>query len=226
MVTRTAILMAGAIACALGAGCDDNKSVVPPPPPMTGRSNAVAAKDTASGAPTSTTPAPAHTAGPARQVCAGQSPRAAPKGTLKTAAATGTDAPPPGLPIGVGKWLWINLWAAWCGPCKEEIPRIVAWHEKLRAAGVMMDLAFVSLDDDERETKRFLEAQPAGGVRATYLLPEADRGPWLGALGLKGSTQLPVQALVAPSGQVACVIQGAVEDGDYPAIAAFVGAKR
>ena len=29
----------------------------------------------------------------------------------------------------------------------------------------------------------------------------------------------PVQALVAPSGQVACVIQGAVEDRDYPALA-------
>jgi thiol-disulfide isomerase/thioredoxin len=220
------ILTAGVMACALGAGCDDNKSAVPPPPPLTGRSNAVVAKDTASAAPTTTGPAQARTASSARQVCAGQSPRAAPKGTLKTAAATGADAPPPGLPIGVGKWLWINLWAAWCAPCKEEIPRLVAWHEKLRAAGVMMDLAFVSLDDDERETKRFLEAQPAGGVRATYLLPEADRGAWLGALGLKGSTQLPVQALVAPSGQVACVIQGAVEDGDYPAIAAFVGAKR
>jgi thiol-disulfide isomerase/thioredoxin len=226
VLTRTATLTAGVIACALGAGCDDDKGALPPPPPMTGRSNAVAAKDPASAAPTATAPAATRSTGPARQVCAGQSPRAAPKGTLKAAAATGTDAPPPGLPIGVGKWLWVNLWAAWCAPCKEEIPRLVAWHEKLRAAGVMMDLAFVSLDDDERETRRFLEAQPAGGVRATYLLPEADRGAWLGAIGLKGSTQLPVQALVAPSGQVACVIQGAVEDGDYPAIAAFVGAKR
>ena len=43
---------------------------------------------------------------------------------------------------------------------------------------------------------------------------------------MKESAQLPVQVLVAPSGQVACVIEGAVEDRDYPAIAAFVGAKR
>jgi thiol-disulfide isomerase/thioredoxin len=222
VVTRTATLIAGALAAAL-AGCDDNKSAVPPPPPMTGRANAVAAKETAP-APSAT--ATARPAGPARQVCAGQSPRAAPKGPLKTAAATGVDAPPASLPLGVGKWVWINLWAAWCAPCKEEIPRIVSWQEKLRAAGVMIDLAFVSLDDDERETRRFLEAQPAGGVRATYWLPENDRAAWLGALGLKGSTQLPVQALVAPSGQVACVIEGAVEDRDYPALAAFVGAKR
>jgi thiol-disulfide isomerase/thioredoxin len=190
---------------------------------MTGRANAVAAKEPAS-APSAT--ATARAAGPARQVCAGQSTRAAPKGPLKTAAATGVEAPPASLPLGVGKWVWVNLWAAWCGPCKEEIPRILSWQDKLRAAGVMIDLAFVSLDDDERETRRFLEAQPAGGVRATYWLPENDRAGWLGSLGLKGSTQLPVQVLVAPSGQVACVIEGAVEDRDYPAIAAFVGAKR
>lgn len=216
--------MAGALALAALAGCDDNKNAVPPPPPMTGRANAVAAKETTT-APTAAT-VTARPASPARQLCAGQSPRSAPKGALKTAAAPGVDAPPAALPLGVGKWVWINLWAAWCGPCKEEMPRIVAWQEKLRAAGVLLDLAFVSLDDDERETRRFLEAQPAGGVRATYWLPEADRNGWLGALGLKGSTQLPVQALVAPSGQVACVIQGAVEDGDYPALAAFVGAKK
>ncbi len=225
MAKRAAILMAGALAAAALVGCDDNKTAVPPPPSMTGRANVVAAKETAT-APATTATATAHPSGAPRQLCAGQSPRPAPKGGLKTAAAPGVDAPPSSLVLGVGKWVWINLWAAWCGPCKEEMPRIVAWQEKLRAAGVMIDLSFVSLDDDERETRRFLEAQPADGVRATYWLPEAERNGWLGALGLKGSTQLPVQALVSPSGQVSCVIQGAVEDGDYPAIAAFLGAKK
>ena len=74
--------------------------------------------------------------------------------------------------------------------------------------------------------RRFLEAQPKDGVRATYWLPEGERAGWLGSLGLKESPQLPVQILVAPSGQVACVIEGAVEDRDYPAIASFVGAKK
>jgi thiol-disulfide isomerase/thioredoxin len=222
------MLRAGALAAAVLAGCDDNKGTVPPPPPLTGRANVVAAKETTSAAaPTPTASAtPAARSGPARQLCAGKEPRPAPKGALKTAAAPGADPPPASLPLGVGKWVWINLWAAWCAPCKEEMPRILGWQEKLRAAGVMIDLSFVSLDDDDRETRRFLEAQPPSGVRATYWLPEAERNGWLGALGLKGSTQLPVQALVAPSGQVACVIQGAVEDGDYPAIAAFLGAKR
>jgi thiol-disulfide isomerase/thioredoxin len=133
----------------------------------------------------------------------------------------------PKIPFGVGKWVWINLWAAWCGPCKEEMPRLIAWQDKLRAAGVMIDLAFVSLDDDERQLHRFLEGQPAGGVRASYWLPEGSgRGTWMAGLGLKEMPELPVQALVGPSGEVACVIQGAVEEPDYPAILAFLNAKR
>jgi thiol-disulfide isomerase/thioredoxin len=221
---RAAALLVGALAASIG-GCDEAKPDLAPPPPMTGRANAVTAKATVS-APAPTVSARPQSPAPARQLCAGQQPRPAPKGNLKTAAAPDTAAPPASMALGVGKWTWINLWAAWCGPCKEEMPRLLAWQRKLSSAGVMMDLSFVSMDDDERQMRRFLEAQPQDGVRATYWLPEGERSGWLGSVGLRDSTQLPVQVLVAPSGQVACVIEGAVEDRDYPAIAAFVSAKR
>lgn len=230
-----AIGCAAVLAAAASAGCDDVKPDVAPPPPMTGRANAVAAKTAATSptspaptAPTASTGAPPSggTAHPARQLCVGQKTRSAPKGSPKTAAAEGATPPPATLPIGVGKWTWINLWAAWCGPCKEEMPRLLGWQKKLSEAGVMIDLAFVSLDDDERQMQRFLDAQPKDGVRATYWIPEGDRSAFLGPLGIKESPQLPVQILVAPSGQVSCVIEGAVEDRDYAAIASFVGAKK
>lgn len=217
----TALVMATML-----AACDDVKPDAVAPPPMTGRANAVTAKPAATAPPTATAATTAAPAGPARQLCAGQKQRSAPKGTPKTAAAPDATPPPASIPMGVGKWTWINLWAAWCGPCKEEMPRIIGWQKKLSDAGVMIDLAFLSLDDDERQMRRFLEAQPKDGVRATYWLPEGERAGWLGSLGLKESPQLPVQILVAPSGQVACVIEGAVEDRDYSAIAAFVGAKK
>jgi len=209
------------------AACDEAKPDLAPPPSLTGRSNAVTAKPTATAPPPAVaSAAPVDPARPARQLCAGQKPRPTPKGTPKTAAAGDATPLPATMPLGVGKWTWINLWAAWCGPCKEEMPRLIAWQKKLSDAGVMIDLSFLSLDDDERQMRRFLEAQPKDGVRATYWLPEGERGGWLGAVNLKESPQLPVQILVAPSGQVACVIEGAVEDRDYPAIAAFVGGKK
>jgi thiol-disulfide isomerase/thioredoxin len=141
--------------------------------------------------------------------------------------ASGAVALPASISFGTGKWLWVNLWAAWCGPCKEEIPRLINFQSRLRTSGVMLDLAFVSLDDDERQLSRFLEAQPPAGLRASYWLPEGpSRDTWIGALGVTNAGNLPVHALVNPSGQVACLIQGAVEESDYAAIADIVGAKR
>jgi thiol-disulfide isomerase/thioredoxin len=208
--------------------CDPPKNDLPAPP-TTGRSNAVAAGDAgATQKPAVTAPATAAAtaSGAPRQLCTTREQRPPPKGPIRTASAPGVAPPEATIPFGAGKWIWINLWAAWCGPCKEEMPRLLAWREKLRQSGVLLDLAFVSVDDDERQLGRFLETQPATGVRASYWLPEGTtRTSWLAALGVKESPELPVQALVSPSGQVACVVQGAVEERDYPALASFLGAR-
>lgn len=178
--------------------------------------------------------APAHSAAPAgtpantapRKLCTEQLQKPAPKGKLQTAMAPNANALSPSVAFGVGKWVWVNLWAAWCKPCKEEMPRLLDWQKKLSAGGVLLELAFVSLDDDERQLHRFLEAQPEGGVRASYWLPDGDvRGGWLSALGVKQPVDLPVHALFAPGGQMSCMIQGAVEERDFPALAAYLGAK-
>lgn len=201
-----------------------------PPPPPTSRNNAVlAAPEKSQGATaaasSSAAAAPAKLA--PRDPCAGQKERPGPKGTFKTKAAQGASELPATVAFGAGKWVWLNFWAAWCGPCKEEMPRLIAWHDRLRKAGVLIDLAFVSLDDDERQLERFLDAQPAAGVRASYWLPEGgSRTTFLTSLNYKDTPELPLQALVSPNGQLACSIQGAVEDRDYDAIATFVGAKR
>jgi len=107
------------------------------------------------------------------------------------------------------------------------MPMLLAWQDKLRQSGAAIDLVFVSIDDDDRQLRHFLEQQPASGVRATYFLAdESPRKDFLTAIGAKESPELPIHAIFAPSGQLGCFIQGAVEESDYPAIAALVGTKR
>jgi len=203
----------------LGAvGCSEDDKPLPPPPPKE-RSNVVvsSAKTTTASA----TAAASASSAPRvpRQLCVGSTEGLKPPpGQVRTAQAAGAAPLPTPIAFGAGKWIWVNLWAAWCVPCKEEMPRLLRWQDRLRQSGVLLDIAWMSLDDDERQMQRFLDEQPRTGVRATYWLPEDLRRGWLGPLGISENAQLPVQALISPKGRVACVIQGAVEDGDYDQI--------
>ena len=130
------------------------------------------------------------------------------------------------LTSGAGRWLWIDFFAGWCAPCKEEMPRIRAFEARLQQAGTPVQLAFVSLDDDARELNAFLDAQPPSGVRSALWLKEGStRSEFLNALRLKDPPTLPAQAFVDPEGQVRCAIEGAVEESDYAALLAMVARK-
>jgi thiol-disulfide isomerase/thioredoxin len=169
---------------------------------------------------------PAATApAPRRHLCGGDG-NAGGRALSRVAAshAEAPDAPPlrGKLSTPRGQWTWINFWAAWCAPCKEEIPRLLGWRDRLASANSPISLVFVSLDDDERQLDSFLAQQPQGGLRSTLWLPDGHaRTEWMKSLRMK-DPELPEHALVDPDGRVRCFIEGAVEDADYAEIAALV----
>jgi len=49
-----------------------------------------------------------------------------------------------------GQVVLLNLWATWCGPCKQEMPGIQALHESLGPQGLRV--VALSVDDPGRES--------------------------------------------------------------------------
>jgi len=208
----------------LGAACDASSGAAP-----TARTEQVIA--TAAPPPSATPPAASsvggHPPAPARakKLCDGDGNvrgRTLAKMTLAHVEASGA-ARLDGALLTRGQWTWVNFWAAWCGPCKEEMGRLLGWQDKLTKAGASVRFVFVSLDDDRRQLQDFLEAQPPEGLRRSLWLPEGtSRTSFLASLRMKSAPELPEQALVDPTGRVRCFVEGAVDDGDYEEIAGLI----
>jgi peroxiredoxin len=62
---------------------------------------------------------------------------------------------PEGKPIALsslrGKFVLIDFWASWCGPCRMENPNVVRMYERFKDKG--FDIYGVSLDDNEKAWK-------------------------------------------------------------------------
>jgi len=112
-----------------------------------------------------------------------------------------------------GNWLWLNVWATWCKPCVEEMPRIARWREKLGH----VDVAFVSIDETDADVAAFQQAHPDAPRTARLADPKA-QSDWFKQLGLDGNPPIPIHVFVSPTGHVRCARAGGVREQDYAAI--------
>lgn len=181
----------------------------------TGSSRSDAVKASGSTPAPTSTPAPHATTPSQPRVLCDKAPAGAgrklPEVKLDTLVADGELAPADRIETGGGSWTWINFWAGWCEPCKEEIPRLRAFAAKDKRVRVV----FVSLDDDERQSKQFLNAQPAGGFRSSlWLKDDPAREALLSPLRIDSLPTLPFHLLFDPSGKFSCQINGAIDDAD------------
>ncbi len=57
-----------------------------------------------------------------------------------------------------GKVQVVNLWATWCGPCRQEIPELVKLHKEFHSRGVeMIGLTTENPDASAEKVRKFIQ---------------------------------------------------------------------
>jgi thiol-disulfide isomerase/thioredoxin len=112
-----------------------------------------------------------------------------------------------------GRTVVLNLWAYWCGPCREELP---AMAEYQRRAGP--EVTVLTVHQDENETAALLLLAELG-----VHLPTLQDGRRLIAAALKVPNVMPATVVMRSDGSVAEILPRSFASADE--IAAAVGPK-
>lgn len=62
-----------------------------------------------------------------------------------------------------GKYVYIDVWATWCGPCKGELPHLKELEKKMHGKNIVF--VSISCDKDKEAWKKMVKEKELGGVQ-------------------------------------------------------------
>jgi thiol-disulfide isomerase/thioredoxin len=108
-----------------------------------------------------------------------------------------------------GRYVLLNLWATWCGPCVRELPALAKLQQSVPALTIV---AVSEGRENAADTARFLKSHGAGSL---HVYTDPDHA-FLAALGVVG---LPLSVLMDRKGMEQAKAEGPAEWDDRDAIA-------
>lgn len=99
-----------------------------------------------------------------------------------------------------GKWVFVNFWATWCPPCRDEMPSMEMLNRRFGLQGKDMVMLAISVDEDWAEVNRFF------GDTAPSFQVLWDRNKSVSRM--YGTRKFPETYLIAPDGKVAAKFVG------------------
>lgn len=96
-----------------------------------------------------------------------------------------------------GKYVYIDVWATWCGPCRAEIPALKKVEEKYHGKKIEFVSISIDVDKDHDKWKKFVSEKQLGGTQLF-----ADKNWNSDFMQRFGVTSIPRFILIDPSGKV------------------------
>ena len=96
-----------------------------------------------------------------------------------------------------GKYVYIDVWATWCGPCRAEIPHLKKVEEKYHGKNIEFVSISVDVDKDHEKWQKFVTDKELGGIQLF-----ADKNWNSDFIKAFGINSIPRFILIDPTGKV------------------------
>jgi thiol-disulfide isomerase/thioredoxin len=96
-----------------------------------------------------------------------------------------------------GKYIYVDVWATWCGPCRAEIPHLKKTEEAYHGKNIEFVSMSIDAQKDHDKWKKFVDDKQLGGVQ---IMADKDwNSDFVKAYEIQG---IPRFILIGPDGKI------------------------